>query len=47
MNHSKLETMSKWLMAIQKKKLQLFLGFANYYCQFIINYSANAYPLID
>ena len=44
---SKLQTMSKWPIPINKKEVQEFLGFADYYRQFIVNYSANAHPLID
>ena len=47
MDPSKLETMSKWPIPTKKKKVQAFLGFANYYCRFIINYSITACPLID
>ena len=47
MDPSKLETMSKWPISMKKKEVQAFLGFANYYCRFIINYSAKACPFID
>ena len=47
MDPSKLETISKWPIATKKKEVQAFLGFANYYRRFIVNYSAKARPLID
>ena len=47
MNFSKLETMAKWPIPTKKKEVQGFLGFANYYRLFIINYSAKACPLIN
>ena len=47
MHPSKLETMSKWPILTKKKEVQAFLGFANYYRQFIVNYSAKAHPVID
>ena len=47
MDPSKLETMSKWAIPTKKKEVQAFLGFVNYYRQFIVNYSAKAQPIID
>ena len=47
MDPSKLETMSKWLIPTKKNEVQAFLGFANDYHRFLINYSAKARPLID
>ena len=47
MDPSKFETMSKWPIPTKKKEVQAFLGFPNYYCQFIVNYSAKARPIID
>ena len=47
MDPSKLETMSKWPIPTTKKVVQAFLGFANYYYRFIVNYSAKGHPLID
>ena len=47
MDPLKLETMSKWPIPTKKKEVQAFLGFANYYRRFIVNYSAKARPLID
>ena len=47
MDPSKLETISKWPIPTKKKEVQSFLGFANYYRPFIINYSPKEHPLID
>ena len=47
MDRSKPETMYKWPIPTKKMEVQAFLGFANYYRQFIVNYSAKALPLID
>ena len=47
MDPSKLENMSKWPIPTKKKEVQEFLGFANYYRRFIVNYSAKARPFID
>ena len=47
MDAAKLETMYKWLVPTKKKGVQGFLCFANYYRQFIENYSAKARSLID
>ena len=47
MDPAKLETKYTWPVPTKKKEVQAFLGFANYYRQFIENYSAKARPLID
>ena len=47
MDPTKLETMYKWPRPTKKKELLVFLGFANYYCRFIVNYSAKARALLD
>ena len=47
MDPANLETMSKWPVPTKKKEVHVFSGFANYYCRFIVNYSAKARPLID
>ena len=47
MDPSKLKTLSKWPIHRKKQKIWGFLGLANYYCRFIINYSAKTPPLID
>ena len=46
MDLSKLKTIFKWPIHTKKKKVQAFLGFANYYCLFIFNYSAEGRTLI-
>ena len=45
-NSTKLDIMSQWPIWTKKKKVQTFLVFANYYHQYIVNYSAKARPLI-
>ena len=47
MDSSKRATMYKWPIPTKKKEVQAFLGFANYYLRFIVNYCAKACPLID
>jgi len=47
MDPTKLEAMSKWPTPTKKKEVQAFLGFANYYRRFIVNYSGKARSLID
>jgi len=47
MDPTKLEAMSKWPIPMKKKKVQPFLRFANYYRQFIANYSGKARQLVD
>jgi len=47
MDPSKLEAMSKWPTPTKKKEVQAFLGFANYYRRFILNYSSKARPLTE
>ncbi|XP_078807233.1 uncharacterized protein LOC101167294 isoform X2 [Oryzias latipes] len=42
---SKIEAVSTWEPPINRKKLQQFLGFANFYRRFIRNYSSIAAPL--
>uniref|UniRef100_A0A3P9MLE8 Uncharacterized protein n=1 Tax=Oryzias latipes TaxID=8090 RepID=A0A3P9MLE8_ORYLA len=41
----KIEAVSQWEPPTTRKKLQLFLGFANFYRRFIRNYSSIAAPL--
>ncbi|KAK3545154.1 hypothetical protein QTP70_001668 [Hemibagrus guttatus] len=45
MDTSKLRTVMDWPEPTTVKKLQQFLGFANFYRQFIRNYSSVASPL--
>ena len=47
MDLAQLKTMFKCSIPTKKKEVQAFLGFANYYCQFIVNCSAKAQPLIN
>jgi len=47
MDPSKLETMSKWPTPTKKKEVQAFLGLANYYHRFILDYSSKARPLTE
>jgi len=44
---AKLEVITKWPVPTKKKEVQVFLGFANYYQWFIVNYSSKARPLIE
>ena len=46
MQQKKVDAIVKWKTPTKKKEVQAFLGFANYYRQFIKNYSAKAKPLI-
>ena len=43
----KLETMSKWPIPTKKKKVQLFLDFANYDYWFTVNNSAKSWAIIN
>jgi len=47
MDLAKLEVMAKWPVPTKKKEVRAFLGFANYYRRFIVNYSSKAKPLIE
>ena len=47
MDPTKLSGITDWPTPAKVKVVRLFLGFANYYQQFIGNYSNIAYPLID
>uniref|UniRef100_A0A3B3H5K4 Gypsy retrotransposon integrase-like protein 1 n=1 Tax=Oryzias latipes TaxID=8090 RepID=A0A3B3H5K4_ORYLA len=42
---SKIQAVSEWEIPVSRKKLQQFLGFANFYRRFIRNYSSIAAPL--
>uniref|UniRef100_A0A3P9HCQ1 Gypsy retrotransposon integrase-like protein 1 n=1 Tax=Oryzias latipes TaxID=8090 RepID=A0A3P9HCQ1_ORYLA len=42
---SKIKAVSEWEVPVSRKKLQQFLGFANFYRRFIRNYSSIAAPL--
>src|SRR5882672_9005656 len=46
MDTSKTDTISIWLTLTNLKAVQAFLGFANFYCQFIVGFSDIVIPLI-
>ena len=46
MEPEKIETIKNWPILTRKKQVQSFLGFANYYCNFIAGYSEKARPLM-
>jgi len=41
----KTEAISNWPTPSNVKQIQLFIGFANFYCRFIINFSETVTPL--
>ena len=43
----KLDGITAWLTPTKVKDVWSFLGFVNFYCQFIPNYSTVAHPLLD
>ena len=45
MDIAKTEAISKWLTPSNVKQVQSFIGFTNFYCRFIINFSETAMPL--
>ena len=45
MSLDKIQTISNWPEPCKVKDIQSFLGFANFYCQFIFNYSDIVIPL--
>src|SRR6266481_9174879 len=45
MEIAKTEAISKWPMPSNVKQVQSFIGFANFYCCFIINFSETTMPL--
>ena len=47
MDPVKLNGIAKWPTPMKVKDIWSFLGFANFYCHFIPNYSNIACPLID
>ena len=47
MDPAKLVTMSKWPITIKNKEVEVFLRFANYDCQYIVNYIVNVRRLIN
>src|SRR5882724_11448914 len=46
MDSAKTDVVSVWLTLTNLKAVQAFLGFANYYCQFIVGFSDIVIPLI-
>ncbi|KAF7642148.1 hypothetical protein LDENG_00263700 [Lucifuga dentata] len=47
MEASKVKAVLKWSRPNSRKEVQKFLGFSNFYCRFIRNYSQVASPLTD
>ena len=47
MDPVKLNGIVQWPTPFKVKDVHSFLGFANFYCRFISNYSTIAHPLID
>ena len=47
MDPSKLKSMSKWDIPTKNKEVQAYLDLANYDSQFIVNYCAEACPLLQ
>ena len=44
-SNSKVQSLNKWSVPTTVKKVQLFLGFVQYFCTFIYNFSAIVEPL--
>ena len=42
-----MDAIQAWPVPTKKKQVQAFLGFANYYCCFILNYTAKVKPLTE
>jgi len=47
MSPDKIQTIADWPEPYKVKDIQSFLGFANFYCQFIFNYSDIVVPPIQ
>ena len=45
MDSAKTEAISRWLTLSNVKQVQSFIGFANFYCRFIVNFSETITPL--
>lgn len=45
MDPAKVSVMLSWPVSDSRKQLQQFLGFANFYCRFVRNYSSVVAPL--
>ena len=46
MSNNKVKIIQDWTELKKVKNIQSFLGFANFYCRFIFNYSDIVIPLI-
>ena len=42
-----MDAIQAWPVPTKKKQVQAFFGFANYYCRFILNYSAKVKLLTE
>ena len=47
MDSVKLNSIAAWLTPAKVKDVHSFLGFINFYCRFISNYSTVTHPLLD
>jgi len=47
MDPVKIAGVAEWPVPMSKKEVQSFVGFTNFYCQFISNFSHHAHPLFD
>jgi hypothetical protein len=47
MAQDKVQTVLEWERPKSQKEIQTFMGFANFYCRFIKNFSKLAKPLMD
>ena len=47
MDPVKIAGVQEWPVPTNKKEVQSFLGFTNFYCQFIKDFSEHAWPLFD
>ena len=47
MQQERMDAIQGWLVPSKKKQVQAFLGFANYYYSFILNYSAKVKMLTE
>ena len=43
----KVAGVADWLILTSKKEVQSFLGFINFYCQFVQDFSHHTHPLFD
>ena len=47
MDPAKIAGVAEWPTPTNKKEVQSFLGFTNFYCWFIRDFSRHAHPLFD